>query len=136
MKQLISFFSLLLVPVVTCAATSPEALNVISRAELLKIVGGLLCVLFIILLLSWVIKRLNLVQLASVKGFSSIATMTVGPKERVTLLKVGEQHLLLGVGAGAVTLLYDFGTELPQGFDLKEKTSFAHLLKSAMRPSP
>ncbi|MGL6028599.1 MAG: flagellar biosynthetic protein FliO [Legionella sp.] len=136
MKKYICLISLvLLLPGAVCAASSAEAINVLSRAELLRIIGGLLFVLLIILALSWLVKRLNVVQLASAKGFHSIATMTLGPKERVTLLKVGERHLLLGLAAGSVSLLYDFGTELPQGFDKQEKAGFAQLLKSAMRQS-
>lgn len=125
----------LLLPGAVCARSSAEAINVLSRAELLRIIGGLFSVLLIILALSWLVKRLNVVHLTSAKGFNSIATMTLGPKERVTLLKVGERHLLLGLATGSVSLLYDFGTELPQGFDKQEKAGFAQLLKSAMRQS-
>lgn len=125
----------LLAPTGAFAASSPETIGVLSRGELMRVLAGLLCVLLIILLLSWVVKRLNGVQLSSVKGFQSIATMTLGPKERITLLKVGEQYLLIGLGTGSVNMLYDFGTECPKGFDKQEKAGFAELLKSAMRKS-
>lgn len=49
--------------------TTPAVLN---HSELVKILTGLLLVLFIIFLLSWLIKRFNVVQLSSAKGFHSI----------------------------------------------------------------
>lgn len=43
------------------------------------------------------------------------------------------RYLLVGSGSGQVTLLYDFGEQLPTGFDSKNKTSFADLLKSVAK---
>lgn len=112
--------------------TTPAVLN---HSELVKILTGLLLVLFIIFLLSWLIKRFNVVQLSSAKGFHSIASMTLGPKERMLLLKVGTRYLLIGIGASTVNTLYDFGEQLPEGFDVENKSSFAELLKSAVPKS-
>lgn len=104
----------------------------ISHAELIRIVMGLASVLLLIMILSWVVKRLQGVHLGAAKGFQSIASMMLGPKERITLIKVGPRYLLLGFGAGHVSLLYDFGEELPSGFNLQNKPAFAELLKSAV----
>lgn len=106
--------------------------HAISQGEFLRIMLGLLSVLLIIVALSWIVKRLQGVHLGSAKGFQSIASMILGPKEKIILVKVGVQYLLLGVGSGHITLLYDFGEELPPGFDAANKPSFATLLKSAV----
>lgn len=109
--------------------------HALTQGELLRVAVGLLSVLLLIMALSWIVKRLHGVHLGSSKGFQSIASMILGPKEKITLLKVGTRYLLLGSGSGHVTLLYDFGEQLPLGFDLANKLSFAELLKSAVAKS-
>ncbi|KTD67339.1 flagellar protein fliO [Legionella steelei] len=99
----------------------------------MRVVMGLLLVLLLILVLSWVVKRLHGMQMGSAKGFQSVASMLLGPKEKITLLKVGTRYLLVGSGAGNVTLLHDFGEQLPPGFDTTNKSSFADLLKSVVK---
>ncbi len=117
----------------TVASALPaESSNLISRNELMRVIMGLLFVLLIIICLSWIVKRLNLVKVSSSKGFQSIASMTLGPKEKIILLKVGDRHLLMGVGASTVSLLYDFGEQLPPGFDSENKPAFAEFLKTAV----
>ncbi|HHF7366624.1 TPA: flagellar biosynthetic protein FliO [Legionella bozemanae] len=107
--------------------------SVLNHGELMRIVMGLLLVLLLIIALSWVVKRLHGIQMGSAKGFQSIASMILGPKEKITLLKVGARYLLIGSGSGQITLLYDFGERLPTGFDSINKTSFADLLKSVAK---
>lgn len=104
----------------------------ITQGELMRVVMGLLSVVLLIIILSWVVKRLQGAHLGSSKGFQSIASMILGPKEKIMLVKVGSRYFLLGSGSGQVTLLHDFGEELPSGFDAANKSSFAELLKSAV----
>ncbi|CEG56471.1 Flagellar protein fliO [Legionella fallonii LLAP-10] len=113
-------------------ALPTDGANLISRNELLRLITGLLMVLLVIVCLSWIVKRLNVVKLSTSKGFQSIASMTLGAKEKIILLKVGERYLLVGVGASTVNTLHDFGEQLPAGFDAENKTTFAELLKSAV----
>ncbi len=113
-------------------ALPTDSTNLISRNELLRLITGLLVVLLIIVCLSWIVKRLNIVKLSTSKGFQSIASMTLGAKEKIILLKVGDRYLLIGVGASTVSTLHDFGEQLPLGFDAENKTTFAELLKSAV----
>ncbi|HHF7373236.1 flagellar biosynthetic protein FliO [Legionella bozemanae] len=107
--------------------------SVLNHGELMRIVMGLLLVLLLIIALSWIVKQLHGMQIGSAKGFQSIASMILGPKEKITLLKVGARYLLIGSGSGQITLLYDFGEQLPTGFDSINKTSFADLLKSVAK---
>lgn len=106
--------------------------HAITQGELMRVVLGLLFVLLLIIVLSWLVKRLQNVNLGASGGFQTIASMILGPKEKIMLLKVGARYLLLGFGSGHVSLLYDFGEELPPGFDAANKTSFAELFKSVV----
>lgn len=57
--------------------------SVLNHGELMRIVMGLLLVLLLIIALSWVVKRLHGIQMGSAKGFQSIASMILGPKEKL-----------------------------------------------------
>ena len=116
-------------------AQSQVTASVINHSELVKILTGLLLVLFIIFILSWLVRRFNVVQLSSSKSFNVISSMTLGPKERILLLKVGARYLLIGIGTSTVSTLCDFGEQLPEGFDVENKSSFADLLKSTLGKS-
>lgn len=112
-----------------------SAPSVMHHAPLSRLLLALSVVVLIIFLLSFIIKRLNVVNFSSSKGFESLASMTLGPKERIMLIKAGRRHLLIGIGASSVNTLYDFGEDLPEGFDVEHKPSFASLLKTAVRKS-
>ncbi|WP_051078193.1 flagellar biosynthetic protein FliO [Legionella shakespearei] len=116
---------------VVCALPA-ESPNRITHGELTRVIGGLLLVLLIILVLSWLVKRLQGVNLGSAKGFQSIASIHLGPKERLVLMKVSSRYLLMGVSTGTITLIHDFGEQLPAGFDGENKPAFSELLKSAI----
>lgn len=117
------------------AASSIDASGVIAHAELMRVFSGLLLVLVVIVVLAWLVKRLNKVHLGSSKGFETIASLILGPKEKIMLLRVGSRYLLIGVGVSAINTLCDFGTQLPDGFDPDNRASFADFLKVAVRKS-
>ncbi|MCW8397763.1 flagellar biosynthetic protein FliO [Legionella sp. PATHC038] len=108
--------------------------SALNQGELIRVVMGLLLVLLLIMLLSWVVRRFHGMHMGSTNGFQSMASMILGPKEKITLLKVGTRYLLVGSGSGNITLLHDFGEQLPPGFeDTLNKPSFAALLKSVVK---
>jgi len=138
MNYIIGLLTLLSSSLFSTTALADPAMgspSVISHAELLKVASGLGMVLLIILVLSWLVKRLNAVSLISSKGFQTLGSMTLGPKEKVVLIKAGDRYLLIGVGGGVVNMLHDFGEQMPQGFSNSDKPTFAEIFKSAVRKS-
>jgi flagellar protein FliO/FliZ len=107
----------------------------ISRGEVMRVLMGLFLVIVVLILLSWLLKRLNIAQIGSSKGFETIATMALSTKEKMVLLKVGRRYLLIGIGAASVNTLYDFGEQLPEGFGAETTASFTEVLKSMVRKS-
>lgn len=128
------FTALFLLAVSQIASALPiEHHQAVTHSDVVRILVGLASIVAVIIVLSLIIKRLNLINLSSSKGFQQVASMVLGPKEKIMLLQVGQRYLLMGVGSGTITMLYDFGEQLPQGFGVEEKASFAELLKSAVR---
>jgi flagellar protein FliO/FliZ len=114
-------------------AAQTNSFGEISHTEFLRVVGGLLIVVLVILVLAWLLRRLNVAHLTHSSGLKSLGSLFLGPKERVMLIQVGDRYLLIGVAAGSVTLLHDFKEQLPAGFDKKDKTPFSQILQSLMR---
>lgn len=76
----------------------------------------LLVVLAVIIGLAAVVRRLNM-RLPGANGPIKIVTSTsLGPKERLVIVEVGEQKLLLGVTASHIELLQT----LPDDFKVNE----------------
>lgn len=105
----------------------------ISQPEMFRVFGGLILVLLLIVVLSWLVKRMNPRMMAiSNKGFQTIAVMGLGPKERLLVVKAGVNYLLIAQGASSINLLMDYGTQLPEGFEIQAKSSFSDVMKSAL----
>ncbi|KTD16506.1 flagellar biosynthetic protein FliO [Legionella jordanis] len=113
-------------------ASSRTGTGSINHTELIRVMAGLLLVVGVIVFLSWLLKRLNRVNFGSSNAFKVIASMNLGTREKIMLLNVGKRYLLLGITAGSINTLHDFGEELPSGFLLNDKGSFSEFLKTAL----
>ncbi|MEO0317340.1 MAG: flagellar biosynthetic protein FliO [Pseudomonadota bacterium] len=72
---------------------------------MLQVTFGLLLVLGMIAGLAWAIARLGRMRPASNATVRVVAAASVGPRERVAVVEVGGQWLVLGVAPGSVNLL-------------------------------
>ena len=105
------------------------------------LVGGvfaLLLVLGLILGLGWLLKRLPGAGFRQAEGLRVVASITLGARERAVVVQVGDQQLLLGVAAGAVTTLHTLPQPLaetppPQLPNLKKLPDFAQMLAQRLR---
>lgn len=84
----------------TATAALPDA-----GTSLLQMVAGLLIVLALIAALAWCARRFGIVKTRGQSSVRVVAGTSVGPRERVTVVEVGGQWLVLGVAAGSVNLL-------------------------------
>jgi flagellar protein FliO/FliZ len=77
----------------------------LSVGSLAQLTLSLLAIVALILAISWALKRL---KLAGPRGSGEIAVvdeLSVGPKERIVLIRVGESQVLVGIGAGGLVPL-------------------------------
>lgn len=77
-------------------------------AQLLQLVMGLLLVIGLIFLLAWIVRRVQ--QSLPVKGsqraISLLATQALGPRDRLLLVQVGKEQILLGLTPGTIVPLH------------------------------
>lgn len=95
-KAVATFLTLLSWPVF--AAGPPEL-------DLLTTLGSLLFVIGIILGLAWLMKRMRLPAMGSQKGLSVIRQIPVGAKERIAVVKAGEEQFLIGITSQSINLI-------------------------------
>lgn len=77
-------------------------------ASLAQTAGSLLLVLAVIFGLAWVLRRMQGLRGASSRLLSVSGALQLGPRERIAIVRVGEQHFLVGVTQGSVNLLHRF----------------------------
>jgi flagellar protein FliO/FliZ len=92
---------------------------------LLSVIVALLVVIGLILAVAWLLRRLPGAGLRPMPGLRVVASLAVGPRERVVLVDVGGQQLLLGVTAHTVNLLHALPEPL---LDPPTAQGFAELL--------
>jgi flagellar protein FliO/FliZ len=79
-----------------------------STANLSEWTIGLFAVLVVIGIVAWVAKRFSGFGVNQVGHMNVVSGISVGHREKVLLIRAGEQHLLLGVAPGRVQTLHTF----------------------------
>ncbi|MCG7530083.1 flagellar biosynthetic protein FliO [Psychrobium sp. MM17-31] len=88
------------------AVSLPAAASVSAQPpDFLRMIISLVIVLAVIFVLAFVVKKLKITP-HSQKNLRSIAHLSIGPKERVVVVEVNGEQLLLGVTSQSVNLLH------------------------------
>ena len=76
--------------------------------QLLQLVLGLLLVIGLIFLLAWVVRRIqqNIPVSGSQQAISLLTSQTLGPRDRLLLVQVGKEQILLGLTPGTIVPLH------------------------------
>ncbi|MBH1592740.1 flagellar biosynthetic protein FliO [Stenotrophomonas maltophilia] len=112
-----------------------------SAPGLFGAVLALLAVLALVVGLGWLLKRLPGSGFRPAAGMKLVARLSVGAKDRVVVVEVNGQQLLLGVTAGSINALHTLSEPLPppapgRGPDLKNLPNFAQLRQQRLRKDP
>lgn len=98
----------ILAPVAQAAPESAAAPAIgapLGVADVAQLAVGLALVVTLIAVLAWVLRRLGGVPAAGRGPLQVLGGLSVGARERVVLLRVGDRQLLLGVAPGRVQTL-------------------------------
>jgi flagellar protein FliO/FliZ len=128
-------FSVLAAEPVATAAAAAAAAPVASggvAGQLTQLVFGLMLVLGLIFFLAWLLRR---VQQAGPAGkgqvIELIGSRALGPRDRLMLVQVGNEQILLGLSPGTITALHVMKEpiEVPTTTDKATPEFAQHLLK-------
>ncbi len=97
-------------------ATEAMQTEPIGVWELLKVSAGLLVVVAAIVATAAVLRRLKSMHAANGKHMKIIDGMSVSARERVVLLEVDQQRVLLGVSPGRISTLHVFAADAQPPF--------------------
>ncbi|MHC8399869.1 flagellar biosynthetic protein FliO [Pseudomonas sp. MDT1-17] len=120
-------------PVATAAAAAPAVSSGVA-GQLTQLVFGLLLVLGLIFFLAWLLRR---VQQAGPAGkgqvIELIGSRALGPRDRLMLVQVGNEQILLGLSPGTITALHVLKepVQVPGGTE-KATPEFAQRLMELM----
>jgi flagellar protein FliO/FliZ len=78
----------------------------LSANYLIQFTLGLVIVLLAMLSLMWLLRRVGRFQSSAGGALKTLGGLSLGARERVVLIQVGDAHLLLGVAPGRVETLY------------------------------
>jgi flagellar protein FliO/FliZ len=73
---------------------------------LLETAGGLVLILVLIFALGWLLRRFGRLPMSSKGEIAILSGVSLGPRERAVLLRVGNTRLLVGVAPGRVQTLH------------------------------
>lgn len=101
---------LLTVPIPAAAADAARPAYApppaVSSGSIVQIIFSLLLVLAAIVLVAWLLKRVNVTRQGSGNILKVLGGVAIGQRERVVLLEVKDTWLVVGVGPGQIRTLH------------------------------
>lgn len=104
----------------------------VSGGDILNLGVSILIVLAAILILGWLYSRSRLVGGGS-ELINVVATRALGPKERLLIVEVADQQLLVGMTATAVQTLHVFDKPVCVAEKDTRQAGFAGRLRAALQ---
>ena len=74
--------------------------------QLTKLVVGLLLVIGLIFVLAWLLRRVQQLNPRGTQAIRLISSQALGPRERLVLVQVGSEQILVGVSGGRIPPLH------------------------------
>ncbi|NOZ52288.1 MAG: flagellar biosynthetic protein FliO [Gammaproteobacteria bacterium] len=114
--------------------TSPLVPERSSIANMLNVTFGLLVVLVFIALTAWLVRRFGNFQVSAKGHLKIVGGLHMGTRERVVLIQVGDQQLLIGVAPGRIQTLHVLDQPLSiDGQSSPSTDKFSDKLLSALK---
>ena len=132
MRFLLALFALMTVPAVAqevVPAVSPSSL--FTGDYLLQVIGSFVVVILLLVGVLVLLRRFNGVSSQMSGNMRVISSVGVGQRERVVLLQVGEEQILVGVGPGNVRKICAFDEPVVEP-SASTTPSFSNVWKVAM----
>ncbi|MFK7605382.1 MULTISPECIES: flagellar biosynthetic protein FliO [unclassified Pseudomonas] len=109
-------------PVVSAAATAAPVVSAGVGGQLMQLVMGLLLVLGLIFALAWLLRRVQSTGTRQGQVIELISSRALGARDRLVLVQVGNEQILLGLTPGRITPLHVL-KELVQVPDTAQKAT-------------
>ena len=95
----------------TAAESVLPAGSSLDAGNFVSVLASLAGVLALILLVGWVMQRMQRVRRGGSATLEVVDVLPVGPKEKIVLIRAGRKQLLLGMAPGRISSLGELDTE-------------------------
>ena len=130
------FVGTLLVPGSVFAATDEAVGNTaatFSGPGLLNLGSSMVAVIGAIFLLAWIYKRSQSYRAGGTGVINIVAAQSLGPKEKILVVEVAGEQLVLGMTASQVSTLHVLNEPITSDQGTPVITGFASRLRAALR---
>lgn len=134
MKRLLTLLAVLLLPLAAAGAEPAAAPGFAGAGQVGKMIAGLLLMIFIIIGLAALLKRVNGLQRSLPGAIRVVSVTSIGARERLMLVEVGGRQLLVGAAPGRVQtlLVLDEPVAMPQTAAGRQAGGFAERLRDVL----
>ncbi|MHA3884991.1 flagellar biosynthetic protein FliO [Stutzerimonas degradans] len=102
----LAFLALLVALPALAAEPAASMSSTDMGAQLSKLLLGLLLVVGLIFLLAWLLRRVQQMNPRGTQAIKLVSSQALGPRERLVLVQVGSEQVLIGLSAGRITPLH------------------------------
>lgn len=106
---------------------------VVGGGDILGLLVSMLIVIAVIIVLGWLYSRSRFVGGGSTEAIQIVASRALGTKERLLIVEVADQQLLVGMTASGVQTLHVFDKPVEINNPAAETGNFASRLRNAFQ---
>ncbi len=107
--------------------------DTVGASQIIQMFFGLFLIIALIIGLAWLVKRMNNSQ-GSMNGVLKLLSMiSVGQREKVALIQVGKQQLLIGVASGKVNTLLILDENIENSDKKNIRSNFSEKLSAVLK---
>ena len=100
--------------------TDPAKKEAVTAMDAVSVSIGLVFILLLIFLLAWLMKKVGYSNMSGQGNLKILATLNLGQKEKISLIEVGEQQLLVGITATQINTLHVLDKPLDTNYEKTE----------------
>ena len=115
------------------AAPALPGTPVVGGGDVASLLISMVIVIAVILVLGWLYSRSRFIGGGSAEAIQIVASRALGTKERLMVVEVADQQLLVGMTANGVQTLHVFEKPIEINTPPAESSGFAGRLRSALQ---
>ena len=121
--------SVVLIPVAAMAQDGGPQLN---ASYMVQVFLGLLAIIALIFAIAWFVRRFGQGTLLASAEMRIVASLPLGTRERVVVVEVGQQQLILGVTPQQINTLHSFDTPVLGKRSPKQPSEFRQKIQDIL----
>ncbi|MGM0413030.1 MAG: flagellar biosynthetic protein FliO [Pseudomonadota bacterium] len=133
MMRLPLLFAALLPSTVLAEEAGSNVMEPLAGGRVVEIFLGLFAVLVFIGVVAWLVRRMPGLTRSGDGSMRIVSGLPVGQRERIILVEVGDEQLVVGVAPGRVELLHHLKEPIPAPAQGSGGSDFAHRLQERLQ---